>query len=105
MPRRDLLVLTLLAAGLFSWRLGSHDFWEPDEPDFALISREMLQSGDWIVPTRNGARYAEKPPLLYWMVAGLAKLTGAGVNGWTARIPCAACGLLGVWVVYAAGLR
>ncbi len=105
MRRKDLLALALLGALLFGWSLGTRDFWEPDEPDFALISREMLQSGDWIVPTRNGVRYAEKPPLLYWMVAGLAKATGTGINGWTARLPSAFCAVVTALALYLAGCR
>ena len=103
--RRDLAVLALAGGALLFLGLGSRDFGEPDEPDFALISREMLRSGDWIVPTRNGTPYSEKPPLLYWMVAGLGKLTGTGVNGWTGRLPSAACALMAVLAVYLAGRR
>ncbi len=103
--RRDLAVLALAGAALLLWGLGSRDFGEPDEPDFALISREMLRSGDWIVPTRNGVAYSEKPPLLYWMVAGLGKLTGTGVNGWTGRLPSAGCALMAVLAVYLAARR
>lgn len=105
MPRKSFLALFFLGAALFGWRLGLPDFWEPDEPDFALISREMLESGDWLLPTRNGAPYAEKPPLLYWMVAGLGKLTGAGINGWTGRIPSALCALGTVLAVATVGSR
>ena len=39
------------------------------------------------------------------MVAGLGKLTSQGVNGWTARIPSALSGVLGILAVYAMGLR
>jgi 4-amino-4-deoxy-L-arabinose transferase-like glycosyltransferase len=35
----------------------------------ALVARDMWRSGDWIVPTQNGAVYLAKPPVGYWMFA------------------------------------
>jgi 4-amino-4-deoxy-L-arabinose transferase-like glycosyltransferase len=56
-----------------------------DEPRFAEASREMLQSGDYIVPTFNGAPRYAKPPLIYWCQTVAYRLLGE--NAFAARLP------------------
>lgn len=53
----------------------------------AQIARNMLSSGDWVTARLDGVPYLEKPPLLYWTVAGSYKIFGA--HDWSARIPIA----------------
>jgi len=52
----------------------------------SVTAREMLQNGDWVRPTFNGLPRLQKTPLSYWLVAGLAKITGT-VDEFTARFP------------------
>jgi 4-amino-4-deoxy-L-arabinose transferase-like glycosyltransferase len=47
-----------------------------DEPRFAEASREMLQSGNFVVPTFDHAPRYAKPPLIYWAQAGAFKVFG-----------------------------
>jgi 4-amino-4-deoxy-L-arabinose transferase-like glycosyltransferase len=56
-----------------------------DEPRFAEASREMLQSGNYIVPTFNHEPRYAKPPLIYWCQA--ASFTIFGENAFAARLP------------------
>lgn len=47
-----------------------------DEPTRAIVTQEMLISGNYITPTINGEFYYNKPPLFNWILAGFIKLTG-----------------------------
>jgi 4-amino-4-deoxy-L-arabinose transferase-like glycosyltransferase len=98
-PRLRLIVClgALSAVHFLSW-LGSRSLWSPDEGRYAEIAREMVEGGDWITPRLNYVRYFEKPPLIYWMTA--ASFAVLGENEWTARLPVAVLGVLGVLVTY-----
>lgn len=65
---------------------------------------EMLRTGDYLVPTLNGVDYLVKPPLLYWAIAGVYRVTGV-VSPLTARVPTALSGVILVLCVYFAFRR
>ncbi len=77
----------LLAAVLAFSGLGARPLISPAEARYALIAREMLESGDWIQPHFNHARYYEKPPLTYWTVAASYWLFG--FTEFASRLPSA----------------
>jgi 4-amino-4-deoxy-L-arabinose transferase-like glycosyltransferase len=68
-----LIALLVLAAGI-----GLRDPWPPDEPRFALVAKQMLESGQWLFPHRGMELYSDKPPMLMWTEAAWMWLTG----GW-----------------------
>jgi len=35
----------------------------------ARMARNMVQSGDWVIPHLDGVPYIEKAPLPYWLIA------------------------------------
>lgn len=92
-------VLFLFASTLFLINLGGFDLWPPDEPRYAQIAREMVNSGDFLVPRVNGDSYKEKPPLLFWMQSVSAVPFG-DVTEWPARLPSALSGIVTVLLTY-----
>jgi 4-amino-4-deoxy-L-arabinose transferase-like glycosyltransferase len=75
--RVDLLWLIGLAVLLIGSGLGFRDPWPADEPRFALIARDMVATGDWLVPRVAGDIYAQKPPFYFWLMAAAMGLTGS----------------------------
>jgi 4-amino-4-deoxy-L-arabinose transferase-like glycosyltransferase len=74
--RRTLWIfLAVFATLLFVDAPGSWLF-DPDEARYAEIPMERLASGDFLTPRLNGSNYFEKPPLLYWLNAGLLHIGG-----------------------------
>lgn len=49
---------------------------ENDEARRALVSQEMMLSGDYLTPTLNGEIYLNKPPLYNWIIIAYVKLFG-----------------------------
>ena len=84
-------VLFLSAATAF-WML-SDETLDSHECFVSVTAREMLQSGDWILPTCNGKLRINKTPLSYWFVGIAAKVTGK-VNEFSARLPSAVFAVL-----------
>jgi len=78
------LILSVVGA---SWMLSARTL-DSHECFVSVTAREMLESGDWVFTTFNGQPRINKTPLCYWLVAGLAKITGR-VDEFTARAPSA----------------
>lgn len=101
LAKRLYIVTFLIIIGVYLYGIGHLPLLGPDEPRYAQVAREMFLRGDLVTPTLGGHTWFEKPPLLYWMMIGAAKLFG--MNEWSARLGPAICGLLTIAAVWRVG--
>jgi 4-amino-4-deoxy-L-arabinose transferase-like glycosyltransferase len=101
--RLDLLWLLGLGLLLIATGIGLRDPWPADEPRFALIVRDMVATGDWLVPRVGGDVYADKPPLFFWLM-GLC-LTVIGSLRIAFLVPSLLSGLACLVLIYDLGRR
>ncbi len=96
--RRFLLVALIAAAFIRIVTLGCYPLTDNTEARYAEVGREMLSSGDWIVPQLHGVKFWSKPPLSIWLTACSMKLFG--VNEFAARLSALVPALLIVLLTY-----
>jgi len=95
------LLLVGVWAALALPNLGAPSLWDIDEGHNAECAREMLDSGNWLVPTFNFQLRDHKPPLLYWLQ--IAAYQRFGVNEFAARLPSALAALAAIVLTYELG--
>jgi 4-amino-4-deoxy-L-arabinose transferase len=93
--------LLLLFLAVYILVLGERPLFIPDETRYAEIPREMLASGDWLIPRFNGLLYFEKPPLGYWVNAITMRLFGDAA--FAVRLPSAVAVGISALLAFAMG--
>jgi 4-amino-4-deoxy-L-arabinose transferase-like glycosyltransferase len=88
---------------LIFWHLGSTTLIDWDEAIHAQVSREMVQSGEWITPSWQGSPYFRKPPLFMWSTAVWFRF--GSVSEFWARFSSALCGTALVFLTMLLGNR
>ncbi len=103
-PREIWILLLLAVIGYFMFfhHVGLRYIWSPDEDEYTLVNREMVEDGHWIFPTVNGTPYSIKPPFFNWIGSGISVLAGEVTEG-TSRMPSPIAALVGLFVVYGLG--
>ena len=96
--------IILFTGFLFFFNIGNRDLWAPDEPRYAQVSKEMRDSGNFIVPHLNSDPYPDKPPLLFWLI-NVSSLLPGEISPLTARIPSALAGVGCCLAVFFLGRR
>jgi 4-amino-4-deoxy-L-arabinose transferase-like glycosyltransferase len=88
-PIHLFLLISLIAISAIVYLIGNGRvaLWDRDEPRYAETSRQMLQSGDWVVPHYLDKPRTAKPALIYWCQAAAMKIFGD--NEFAARFPSA----------------
>ncbi len=97
------VVLLLLAVGLFFPKLAARDLWSSHEARAAMDAESLLRpDSDGVPRLHDGRLEMQKPPLYYWLVAGLGWLRG-GVDELAVRLP-ATLSAVGVVLIVAVGV-
>ncbi|TCZ84338.1 glycosyltransferase family 39 protein [Lysobacter sp. N42] len=102
-PSRERWLFWLVAVLVLATGLGLRDPWPADEPRFALVARQMVESGQWLFPMRGDELYSDKPPLFMWLQAIAIALTGHLRVGFLLPSLLASLGTL--WLVRDLGTR
>lgn len=102
-PRQEFWLLFAIALVILGAGLGWRDPWPADEPRFALVARQMVESGNWLIPHRGSELYSDKPPLFMAAQAFFYTLFG----NWRIAflLPSLLAGLGMVTLVYDLGRR
>ncbi|MES2645659.1 MAG: hypothetical protein V4717_02200 [Bacteroidota bacterium] len=95
--------LGVACLGLFLWSYLSHLGVLPldirtDEARRALVSLEMMLSGNYISPTLNGEIYLNKPPLYNWIMVAFMKMGGSYDPFWYRLPVIVAIGVFGLLI-------
>ena len=101
-------VLVLLGA-LFLPNLGAFGLWDPWETHYGEVTRNMVESYDWISPWwgyrtkigpkgKQGNYFYSKPIMIFWSEASAVRLIG--FSEWAIRLPMALFALLSCFFAY-----
>jgi 4-amino-4-deoxy-L-arabinose transferase-like glycosyltransferase len=94
------LLLLLACLLLFFSGLGEVPFYTRGEPREALVAREMLRTGEWLLPSRPDGELTRKPPVFYWAAAAALSLLPDRPE-LAVRLPSALLATAGVLVTWA----
>ena len=84
MDRRDTSGTLALAAGatlLLFFDAGTRVLATNDEARFAVLARDILEHGRWLLPRLGDTPYLNKPPLMAWLIALVSWPLGGVTQG------------------------
>ncbi len=94
----DIILLALVVWVIYASRLAELPLCG-EEPRRAEVAREMVLSGDFIVPRQQGQVYCSRPPLQNWVIAAFAWFRKSW-DVWTIRLPSVLATFLLVLGIY-----
>ncbi len=74
------------------------DIMDVDAAQYAYMSQDMQQSGEYLQVQYRGTDYLDKPPLLFWLSS--LSFSIFGVSNWAYKLPSLLFSLLGLWATY-----
>ncbi len=80
---KNLVIITIVAFVLIGANTSGLYIYALDEAKNSTCAREMMEQGEWIVPTFNYELRTDKPPLHYYFMIGAYSFLG--VNEFSAR--------------------
>jgi 4-amino-4-deoxy-L-arabinose transferase-like glycosyltransferase len=91
---RSALLAALLAVAIIPYflNLGVSSIWDANEAFYAQTPREMIEAGDYVIPSFNFQLRMNKPVMSYWNVAASYHLFG--ISEWSERLPIAIGGVV-----------
>jgi 4-amino-4-deoxy-L-arabinose transferase-like glycosyltransferase len=104
-PIRHALLFSLivLAVILHIGTAGWGDLYSETDGQYAGAGKEMIETGNWLVPTNVGIPRLQKPPLLYWAIAISYKVFGVNISA--ARLPVALATVITAILTFLIGER
>jgi 4-amino-4-deoxy-L-arabinose transferase-like glycosyltransferase len=100
-----MLLILLFGGSLLGLFLGRHaSVLTYHEALFAEPAREMIATGDWLIPRFVGQPIWDKPPLTHWLIAATMAANGSDAE-WVARVPSVLAALATALIVAALAAR
>jgi 4-amino-4-deoxy-L-arabinose transferase len=99
-----LAAVLLAAATLYLLPVGRRVLYHQDEARFALLARQAVEDGRWILPRIREQVYLNKPPYYFWAVAAVAWPFGR-VDAATGPLVSVATALAALGATFAIALR
>lgn len=69
-------VLALVVMCAYLFMASRSTLWDRDEPRFARATVEMIESGNYLIPSFNGEMWLDKPVFTYWAMSLPVRLLG-----------------------------
>ena len=92
------ILLLAIFAAVYAASLFTPPLLDDADATHAQAAAHMAETGDLVTLKVNGIRYLEKPPLPYWIVAGLYRVFGE--NAFTTHLPNALAVLGCAWLAW-----
>ncbi len=70
------ILVALAVMSIYLFMATRATLWDRDEPRFARATVEMIESGNYLVPTFNNDLWPDKPVMFYWLMSLPIRLFG-----------------------------